>query len=268
MGYGLYRWSESSESTPSDKGGQSSMTNEMRNLGIERTQEARVEHSNDSPGQPVAAESNTMGSGTPKPQVAEVKPKDVDPQSGATLRPLDRDLLKRVSALAWISSSGYLEPESSDFDKKIIDKSMSSQGWHPYKEIQNGVYAGVLETRGANPTSFPFWIYLRAGGLNGIQPVWMRWSDDDLVGPLFNLTFDSPFSGQEIYFKALHFPSAPFVEKGIVASACLEITLIPYMETAPDLKYIESISSKAFCRKGPKELIPLGQVAFVFDHTE
>jgi hypothetical protein len=96
----------------------------------------------------------------------------------------------------------------------------------------------------------------------------MRWTEEDSVGPPYDLTFTSPFSSQEIYLKALHFPTGPFLGKGIESGACQEVTLIPYMETAPDIKTIDSISSKAFCRNGLKGLSPLGQIAFEFDHAD
>jgi hypothetical protein len=218
--------------------------------------------------QPSIAETGPTGSGVADTRSEGEKPLDARLQAGASLKPLDRDLIKRVSSLAWISSSGSLEPESNEFDQKILDKSMHSPGWRLYKELRNGIYAGILETRGTNASSFPFWIYLNASGPNGIQPSWLRWSDDDSVGTLFDLAFSSPFSGQEIYLKAIHLPSLPFAGKGVRAESCKEVILIPYMETAPDVKYIDSVSSKAFCRKDITALSPIGQIAFMFDHSE
>jgi hypothetical protein len=188
-------------------------------------------------------------------------------QNEIILKPLDEEAIKNLVSMAWISSPGSLEPKSTNFDEKLFELSTTSNSWRPFKTLRNGVYAGVFETLGSPSSTYPFWIFIQNGGPNGLQMVWLRWSEADLVGPSYDLAFIKPFTSEEVFKRSFHLPVAPFVGKLSEASDCKEIMLIPYIETAPDQEFLHSIASRAYCRKGATQLVPLGQFAVTFDHS-
>lgn len=177
----------------------------------------------------------------------------------------DSSLIGSLTSAAWTYSNKY-DLHSPSFDPQLEQEASSVARWTPYKNLRNGIYDAVFILLSKTDVSFPLTIYLSSDVYPGlIKPVWIRWYSDEGDPQVQDVSnFMSPFTEHEIYHKSIHFPGDAFSMVLDGSLSCMEILAIPFMETSTDLKSIETVSFRCYCRRGLNQITAVGQLAIGF----